>query len=241
MKFLQGIIVAFQFLTRFYLPINIEWDEKNIKFSLLFFPIVGGAIGGVLYLVARIFAQTNVNISLMILLAWILITGGLHFDGLSDTVDGFSARKNREETLKIMDDSHIGAFGVMAIVLALAFKYYAIANLIGPNPWGIYLAPVFARALAGIFLTYIKTAKDIGLAAYFHSCTKKWPATLAFICTLALAFYFNSWMGIRVLYTTGIICILLIPIYRKLGGLTGDVYGTIVEVFEIIFMTLCII
>ena len=78
MKFLQGIIVAFQFLTRFYLPINIEWDEKNIKFSLLFFPIVGGAIGVVLYFVARVLAQTNVNISLMILLAWILITGGLH-------------------------------------------------------------------------------------------------------------------------------------------------------------------
>lgn len=48
MKILEAIVVSFQFLTRFYLPIKIDWDEKNIKYSLLFFPLVGAAIGAVL-------------------------------------------------------------------------------------------------------------------------------------------------------------------------------------------------
>lgn len=240
MKILEGIVVAFQFLTRFYLPINLKWDEKNIKYSLLFFPIVGLAIGAILYLGNYLASFVNLNPELIVLLIWILITGGLHIDGFSDTVDGMSARADREKTLKIMDDSHIGAFGVIAIVLLILSKYETIKELILINPFAIYFSPIFARAIAGIFLSFFKTAKDSGLAYFFHSSANNTIAIVQFLLTLAFIFYFNSWMAARFIYTLLIVFVLVLPIYKKLGGLTGDVYGTIVELSELVFMMLCV-
>lgn len=157
MKIIEAIVVSFQFLTRFYLPIKIDWDEKNIKYSLLFFPLVGAAIGAVLFGVNYLTAYTKINPALTILFSWIIITGGLHLDGVSDTVDGLSARADRERTLKIMDDSHIGAFGVIAIVMLILFKYDAISKLVCKNPYAIFASPIIARCIAGFFLTFFKT------------------------------------------------------------------------------------
>lgn len=241
MKILEAIVVSFQFLTRFYLPIKIDWDEKNIKYSLLFFPLVGAAIGAVLFGVNYLTAYTKINPALTILFAWIIITGGLHLDGVSDTVDGLSARADRERTLKIMDDSHIGAFGVIAIVMLILFKYDAISKLVYKNPYAIFASPVIARCIAGFFLTFFKTAKTIGLASYFHQSSSKVITTISVLITIAIIFYFNQWWLMRFLYTFLAITILTIPVYRKLNGLTGDVYGSIVELSEIIFMMLCII
>lgn len=241
MKILEAIVVSFQFLTRFYLPIKIDWDEKNIKYSLLFFPLVGAAIGAVLFGVNYLTAYTKINPALTILFAWIIITGGLHLDGVSDTVDGLSARADRERTLKIMDDSHIGAFGVIAIVMLILFKYDAISKLVCKNPYAIFASPVIARCIAGFFLTFFKTAKTTGLASYFHQSSSKVITTISVLITIAIIFYFNQWWLMRFLYTFLAITILTIPVYRKLNGLTGDVYGSIVELSEIIFMMLCII
>lgn len=241
MKILEAIVVSFQFLTRFYLPIKIDWDEKNIKYSLLFFPLVGAAIGAVLFGVNYLTAYTKINPALTILFAWIIITGGLHLDGVSDTVDGLSARADRERTLKIMDDSHIGAFGVIAIVMLILFKYDAISKLVYKNPYAIFASPVIARCIAGFFLTFFKTAKTTGLASYFHQSSSKVITTISVLITIAIIFYFNQWWLMRFLYTFLAITILTIPVYRKLNGLTGDVYGSIVELSEIIFMMLCII
>lgn len=241
MKILEAIVVSFQFLTRFYLPIKIDWDEKNIKYSLLFFPLVGVAIGAVLFGVNYLTAYTKINPALTILFVWIIITGGLHLDGVSDTVDGLSARADRERTLKIMDDSHIGAFGVIAIVMLILFKYDAISKLVCKNPYAIFASPIIARCIAGFFLTFFKTAKATGLASYFHQSSSKVITTISVLITIAIIFYFNQWWLMRFLYTFLAITILTIPVYRKLNGLTGDVYGSIVELSEIIFMMLCII
>lgn len=239
MKILEGIIVAFQFLTRFYLPINLKWDEKNIKYSLLFFPIVGLAIGATLYLGNFLASFTKINPALIILFLWILITGGLHIDGVSDTIDGLSARADRDKTLKIMDDSHIGAFGVIAIVLLILFKYETIKQLIINNPFAIYFSPIFARSIAGIFLSLFKTAKESGLAYFFHTSSNNIVALIQFFLTLLFIYIFNSWMAIRFVYTLIIVFLLVMPINKKLGGLTGDVYGMIVEFSELIFMMMC--
>ena len=102
------------------------------------------------------------SVALVTLLAW--LTRGLHLDGLGDTFDGLGAGGDREHMLRVMDDSHTGAFGVIAIVLLLFFKIHAI-EAIDSERWRALLAvPVLSR-WAMVLLAYRSKAAKEGLGS----------------------------------------------------------------------------
>lgn len=172
MKFLESIVVAFQFLTRLYIPINVNWDTKNLRLSLMWFGLVGAVVGGILWGVLKLGLlmglQTSV-ISIIALIAWLYITGAMHIDGISDMADGFFSNKDKERTLEIMKDSHVGAFGVIAIVFVLLTKFEMIKGFIlSKNELYLILLPsVFARLSAGFVLSFYETTKRVVLDTHF--------------------------------------------------------------------------
>lgn len=228
-KMIKGLILSIQFFTRIPINIRVDFNEKNIRYCIFFMPLVGAIIGGLGGLTYYLLAPHNKLIaSLLTLLVTIILTGGLHIDGLADTFDGFLANKDRERTLEIMKDSRIGAFGVVSIVLHLMFLLILIIS-IDNVPLAMTLSFANSRLVSGIMLSYKKPAKADGLGSLFH---KSNPKKLIVISTIIYSVGLIS-IDIKYLIPLGINYILGEIIsyisYKKIGGLTGDVHGTIIE------------
>lgn len=241
MKILESIVVAFQFLTRLYLPINVEWDTANLRRSLMWFGLVGAFIGVILAGAMTLFNRFNVIPAvsgIIILIIWIFITGGMHIDGISDMADGFFSMRDKEKTLEIMKDSHVGAFGVITIVFLLLIKFEMLKEfiIIEKNVWLLILPPTIARIAAGLVLSFYETTKKSGLGYTFHSSDPRIFWAIGFIVTLIISSILNIksliFIGIAILASN----LMALWAKKKIGGLNGDIYGAIVEMVEVIGM-----
>ena len=114
---------ALQFLTIVPWPRRRVYSADELGSAAIFFPVIGFLLGLVLALVnAALEPVASAGLSSVILVAVLaLLTRGLHLDGIGDTFDGLGAGGDRERMLRVMDDSHTGTFGVIAIVLLLFF------------------------------------------------------------------------------------------------------------------------
>lgn len=241
MKILESIVVAFQFLTRLYLPINVEWDTANLRRSLTWFGLVGAFIGVILAGAMTLFNRFDLIpavAAIIILLIWIFITGGMHIDGISDMADGFFSMRDKEKTLEIMKDSHVGAFGVITIVFLLLIKFEMLKEfiIIEKNVWLLILPPTIARIAAGLVLSFYETTKKSGLGYTFHSSDPRIFWAIGFIVTLIISSILNIksliFIGIAILASN----LMALWAKKKIGGLNGDIYGAIVETVEVIGM-----
>lgn len=233
-KMINGFILSLQFFTR--IPINkqIDFNKENLKYSIFFLPLVGIIIGGIGGLVYKILQPHNNMIgAFLALLITIILTGGLHLDGLSDTVDGFFSNREKEETLKIMKDSRVGAFGVLSIVLIVLFKFILISNI---NKLPLVLALSFAnsRLVVAWIISSKKVAKDNGLGKSFSDSNPKKLVIIGGVIYTILI----SILHIRFLIPLAINFLIGQYIsqvsYKKINGLSGDVYGAIIEIGEAI-------
>lgn len=241
MKILKSIVVAFQFLTRLYLPINVEWDTANLRRSLTWFGLVGAFIGVILAGAMTLFNRFDLIPAveaIIILIIWIFITGGMHIDGISDMADGFFSMRDKEKTLEIMKDSHVGAFGVITIVFLLLIKFEMLKEfiIIEKNVWLLILPPTIARIAAGLVLSFYETTKKSGLGYTFHSSDPRIFWAIGFVVTLIISSILNIksliFIGIAILASN----LMALWAKKKIGGLNGDIYGAIVETVEVIGM-----
>ena len=247
MKILESIVVAFQFLTRLYLPINVEWDTANLRRSLMWFGLVGAFIGVILAGAMTLFNRFDLIpavSAIIILLIWIFITGGMHIDGISDMADGFFSMRDKEKTLEIMKDSHVGAFGVITIVFLLLIKFEMLKEfiIIEKNVWLLILPPTIARIAAGLVLSFYETTKKSGLGYTFHSSDPRIFWAIGFVVTLIISSILNIksliFIGIAILASN----LMALWAKKKIGGLNGDIYGAIVETVEVIGMVfICVV
>lgn len=247
MKILESIVVAFQFLTRLYLPINVEWDTANLRRSLMWFGLVGAFIGVILAGAMTLFNRFDLIpavSAIIILLIWIFITGGMHIDGISDMADGFFSMRDKEKTLEIMKDSHVGAFGVITIVFLLLIKFEMLKEfiVIEKNVWLLILPPTIARIAAGLVLSFYETTKKSGLGYTFHSSDPRIFWAIGFVVTLIISSILNIksliFIGIAILASN----LMALWAKKKIGGLNGDIYGAIVETVEVIGMVfICVV
>ena len=199
-------------------------------YAVMFFPFIGLLLGVILtgmhHLLDDHIVQTHLNI--IIFVSLILLSGALHLDGFADTVDGLYVKK--EKALKVMSDPHIGAMGMIITAGFLILKasiFFHIESL--------YLLVVvlmlsrFNAVLAIYFFPYIgggmaKLAKD-----EFNTT----QLVLASVFVISLAVYF-SW----VLLVVSLASVLIISLFftKRYGGLSGDIYGFIIEVSELVLL-----
>jgi adenosylcobinamide-GDP ribazoletransferase len=167
-----------------------------------------------------------------------LLTGALHEDGLADTADGFGSGGARDDKLRIMRDSRIGAYGVLALVLVLGAKLGALTDLdsIGVVMAGLIASAATSRALLPALMRWFEPARSDGLAA-----SAGMPPGNAVFIGLGLAVIISllllSWSGL-------VACIIAaIGAYgmahlakRQIGGYTGDVLGATQQVTDLLFL-----
>ena len=157
------------------------------------------------------------------------LTGGLHLDGFMDTCDAIFSHRDRETRLKILSDTHSGAFAVMGCVIILMLKSFLFAEIFSHNFFTIALIPVYSRLGMGFLLNNMPFAKSDGLAVILGSSRNSHNNiffALIFIILISLS-------SKIILITFIIIFIIWKNICSKIfGGITGDLLGAFVEISE---------
>ena len=241
----MGFFSALKFLTIFPAPKHWGKTTEDLGQSLSYFPLIGLVLGGILlglnYVLILILPAAVVNILLII--ALVIMTGAHHIDGLMDSFDGTVSGKSRKKRLEIMADSHVGTFGVIAAILLLLLKYASLSSIpssiIMPT---LLLMPTLSRWIMVNAIFIFPYAKTSGMGLAFKQGAT-WPRlTIATIIALAASVLLLSWQGVVLMAALWLITFGIAIYFRsRLGGLTGDVYGAINELSEVLVFILIII
>jgi len=212
----------------------MDRSADEVGRSTIFFPVIGLLLGLILVLVNVLlepFASPGLSsVALVTILA--LLTRGLHLDGLGDTFDGLGAGGDRDRILRVMDDSHTGAFGVIAIVLLLFFKIHAIESLDNERWRALLAAPILGR-WAMVLLGYRSQAAKPGLGSTLMDHLEKKHIVFATLFTLLLVAAILHGAGIAMMIWVAIFVLASKNYFhRRLGGVTGDTFGAVGELSE---------
>ena len=245
-EYLNDFLLFFQFFTR--IPINksLKCDKENFRLGSIFFPVVGLFIGIVQWLVYYFLIKVlPVNITaLFVVIIPIVITGGLHVDGLGDTCDGFFAFKGgKDKIIEIMKDSRVGTYSTIAIVFDMLARYAAVCTVIEINlPLILIATPIIARFTV-VFISFIgKNAKEIGSGNIFIGNIGAKQITIAIIVTFILTILLIGLNQSSILLVSALIFSFLFNKFceSKITGLTGDLLGANNELVEILTIILFI-
>jgi adenosylcobinamide-GDP ribazoletransferase len=227
---------ATAFLTR--LPVSTRHDHDLARATNAF-PLVGAMVGlvaGLAYLLAWWLSLGPWLAAIAAVLAAIALTGALHEDGLADVADGLGARGEREGRLAAMRDSRIGAFGVIALVLALGARIGGLAELHGPATVILTLvaAGAVSRAAVVVAMRYMPPARADGLGAGAGTPDmEEMLVAIAVAAVLAVAMLLPwGWLP-AILFGGGFAWVIAWRARVAFGGQTGDVLGAIQQAAEI--------
>ncbi|MFM0050848.1 adenosylcobinamide-GDP ribazoletransferase [Caballeronia grimmiae] len=234
---LRYFFTALGYFTRVPVPRWVGFEREYLNAAARYFPLVGAMVGGVaalVYLAALRVFPAGVAV-LLSMTATLVLTGAFHEDGLADCADAFGGGYTRDDVLRIMHDSRIGAFGAIALVIALALKWQTLAAL---PPMRAAMLMIAAHAASRAFaISYLVTLD------YVRAEGKAKPvAQRMSVMSLALALAFGLpcllWMGWRFACVTVVVLASLRFIagryfVRRIGGYTGDCLGCAQQVFEL--------
>ena len=237
---MRDFITCLEFLTRVRFSKRTDWRDEDFSRSVPYFPLVGLVIGsllaavnyGLFYIETPLFLRVT-----LLLLAEIIITGGLMYDGFMDTADGVFSARSRERMLEIMKDSHVGSNAVLAIIILLLLKIAAYLELNAETlTWVLLTMSVATRTFMVVFIVNFPYARKEGIGHMFTKYAKPFYTYIAFaVCAGIIAA-----CGLQYLAVAGrcFAVTLIIAQYLKtqLGGLTGDTYGALTECGNVIYL-----
>ena len=233
---------ALQFLTIFPTPIRHKVTAKTSGKSLTYFPLIGLILGAILlglnYVLVLILPSPVVNALLII--ALVILTGAHHLDGFIDTCDGVIAGTSQKERLSIMSDSKVGTFGIVGAILLLLLKYASLSS--APILPALLLMPTLSRwAMVSIIFTF-PYAKRYGMGLAFKQGANWQRLTITTVISLVVAVALLKLWGLVLMAALWLIAFGIASYFRsRLGGLTGDNYGAINELAEVLVLLLIIL
>ncbi len=243
----------------------MEWDEKSSRHLMKFYPIIGFIIGviwtGLYGLLSIVKCPLPLKSALIIIYPFV-ITGMIHLDGYCDVCDALLSRRDKEEKLRILKDSKIGAFAVGALFILFFLEFGAMLSFLQNNYteyfimnsklkyneifkiliqrnsllWVFIIIPILSRSLAGYFLLNKITIKESHLGSYFKKGTN----------------FMDIWIMIISILLCSLICISVLPFkyiilvfimifvskfmvnkcVKEFGGVSGDVAGFVLVMAE---------
>lgn len=224
---LSDIRTAFSFLT--ILPFGASgWHKPGRSFA--WFPLVGLCIGLVLAALAGASPFDRDVTAFIVLVAWVVITGGLHLDGFGDCCDGLLASATPEERRRIMKDPRAGVWAVAGLILLLLGKWLAI-RAIAPDL--LFLPPLLGRWSMVLAARQFPGVGEAGLGAAFR-IGLGWPqVVIATATTLALALQADALFLIPLIFAFAL-AFGRWAAGRLDGDINGDVYGAVCELSELL-------
>jgi adenosylcobinamide-GDP ribazoletransferase len=234
---LRGLVTALRTLT--ILPVPGR-DAERFSDSLYWFSLVGLVVGTLEALFARVgvLAGWYEMAALLALGGGIVLTRGLHADGLADLADGFFGGRNREAALRIMKDPNVGSFGSLALIFVMLFKFVCLVELARYGAFGTMTAGVMLARMGQVLLaTWLPYVRAEGGTATAFVEGAGWPHLLvALASAFALLLYPTGfeWPRALCLMASALVSTLFLGLLsrRKIGGVTGDVLGACSELTE---------
>ena len=247
---MNSFLIALQFLTRIFVVRQTVWTEESFGKSVKFFPAVGAVLGTICAAIvgAINFFELPLMTGTVGFAAMIILTGGIHCDGLMDSADGLFSGREREKILAIMKDSRAGSFGVVAMILIAAVEISTLAELAKLSTKflcaAIFSAPIIARLMMVWTIGAFPYARPDGMGKAFAMFTTRRTIFFATVETFLLLIPLNLFDGKIFMCAAVAMLIALLVTWRfatfaveKIGGVTGDIYGavtTLAEMFALI-------
>jgi adenosylcobinamide-GDP ribazoletransferase len=240
-----SFIAALRFLTTLRVPKRYETETLDLSHTAIFFPVVGIIIGlilaGAYWLLIHILPREVVSGILVVLS--IVLSGGIHLEGFADTCDGIGGQKGTRARLRVMQDSHSGAFAIIGIAVLLLVKYGALNSI----PDSLMMAtllimPVVSRWMMVYGIFAYPYARPSGMGKIMKEGLGKGRFGVATAITVAAVIGFAGWTGISLFYLAGpfvmtgawlVTLSMAAYLKGKFCGLTGDTYGAINEMAEV--------
>ena len=239
---LKSMAITFAMYSK--LPVkNFEWTKENMKYCLLFLPLVGLIEGICLILFVMFFDRIAVNqfLKAALITAFpVIYTGGVHMDGFLDTMDALGSNQSREKKLEILKDSNSGAFAVIGGIIYFLLYFASIISF--KNITQIYILAIsyiLIRAYSALSLLVFKNARGSGLAYEFSSKSSLYTNRIVlFICIIVcslIIMYINLHLGI--ICTIAVYMVFLyyrVKSFDEFGGVTGDLAGYFLQLSELV-------
>jgi adenosylcobinamide-GDP ribazoletransferase len=239
--------ITASYITRLPLSrIQLANNESALNGLAKYLPAVGLLIGAILAVLNWLLCAIHVQALLsagIITVAWLMLTGGIHFDGLMDTADGVFSQRDQKRMLEIMSDSRVGNFGAMTGWCVLLLKFVALSSL-PPSamPLVLVLVPSWSRWCESYAIGAFPYLKQAGMGKVWHDTTR-FPHDVLLAALAPLAATVAASMA-------GALFVPLLPpfiaffavccglissywLYSVLSGQTGDTYGAVVELSEV--------
>ena len=247
MTVLQTIAVAFAMFSAVPMP-QFEWNEKNMRYALCAFPLVGTACG-LCWLVLAVLPLPTFLRGACFCLAPVVITGGIHLDGYADTSDALASYGDAAKKQAILKDPHCGAFAVIRLCAYFIFDF-ALCVTLTPSMKAVACAGlgfVLSRALSGWAIASLPLAKDTGLAHTFASAAdKRTVGRVLAVLAVALAvaqIAIGGWAGLAMTAVAGLSLWRYARVAAKqFGGSSGDLAGWFLqrcELWQLAALVIC--
>ena len=239
MWLLNAMIIAIAMYSKIPMP-RVEWNEKNMRYAMCFFPLVGVIIG-----VLEIVAGNLITVwkgegtffyAVVLTLIPVFITGGIHLDGFADTMDAKSSYGDREKKLEILKDPHTGAFAIISLLCVGIFSEMRTERL-----FAAALVFVFSRSLSGISVVSFQAAKNSGLLRTFQDGAQKRNVRIVLIFWLfatVVGFFLTAGLcGVAAAAVGLAVFFYYYQFSRKqFGGITGDLAGYFLQLCELFML-----
>jgi adenosylcobinamide-GDP ribazoletransferase len=244
---MRSFLAALAFLTILPVPVRQSFSQEEVARSRYWYPVVGLLLGSVLGACVTGAAQIGASplAAFLVLATWILLTGALHVDGFCDLCDGLFGGRSIEERLRIMQDPHVGTFGLVGAILLLLGKWLLLEELLARwregAPWTLAAAVYVGRCLVLVMAGTGSYPRPKGTGKILIEATTRWQAGLFALvgCTASVVILFQA--GILtglVAFSVSLLIVLLLArlCLGRLGGITGDCLGAAIEAAELMFL-----
>lgn len=229
---MNHLIQAIRFLT--ILPFRDTGDAFSPSKAVVWFPVVGLILGAAVSMfdALLVWFWPKAVVSVLDIVLLIVLSGAFHLDGLGDTADGLLGYRSRERALDIMKDSRVGVMGVVAITCCILLKCVALGALGAERSFVLALVPAASRLTPIIGMQFLTYCRESGTGkAFFGEATpaEAWMVGMVPIL-LMLVLGFRGMLLIAAF--SGVVSALLFWYRRRMGCITGDMLGALIEVTE---------
>lgn len=244
MAFWRQFLAMLQFLTR--IPVKERWCDgvelKEYSRGIVCFPLVGLVMG---LLTALVWWTVMPHVcalvaAIAVVIAHIMLTGGLHLDGLADSCDGLFSVRSRERILEIMRDSRIGTNGALALIVAVVLRTALIYQMSAdglPVLALLIVTPVVGRGMMAVMMYRQAYARESGMGNLFIGKISEGRFGVTLLLMTALVLFIGGLSSLFALLVT----LLFVFGFRRfvasrIGGQTGDTLGAACELSELVFL-----